>query len=624
MAADDPTFFLKLASMNLERGEEEVALTCLESASARAPTPEQKARVEEAARTILELAERRGADPLVTRARALLEPRSSPGQPGPAPVPTSSPDTVDLVRRLLVSPELVDRLKSVVGRGAGEVSVAAPSSMPIASIVVRLLAADLELSRTAEVALGLVVEATRADRGFLILERGVMRSFTSTGGLERPPQASEGVLREVARTKRSVLVMEASDDPRFSGRTSIQDLRVRSVLCVPILEPGDGGFLGSIYLDAPSGGSRFGETERELAESLAAAIAPALRNACRFEVTRLEAARLERSFAEAKRTEAAPRLLGESVAIKELEKLMDRVARGEHTVLIEGESGSGKELVARNLHARSDRASGPFIAENVGALASSIVEAELFGHAKGAFTGAERSRPGLFQLAHGGTLFLDEVGEMSEDVQRKLLRVLQERTVRPVGGSSEIAVDVRVLAATHRNIFEMAQEGRFREDLYYRLGVVKLRVPPLRERVEDVPLLLRHFVELAARKLSTAVPPLSAALIARASRHSWPGNVRELEAFATRLVLEGPEAPLASGPERAVVNQQGLEIDLRLGSGEPFTFRAARDAFDRAYLALVLKRFGGNVSAAASALELSRSYASELVKRFELKAKASD
>jgi two-component system NtrC family response regulator len=227
-------------------------------------------------------------------------------------------------------------------------------------------------------------------------------------------------------------------------------------------------------------------------------------------------------------------LVAASAPMRALLEVADRVAASEATVLITGESGTGKELVARRLHARSPRADGPFVTVNCAAVPAGLLESELFGHVRGAFTGADRDRPGRFREAHGGTLFLDEVAEIPPALQVKLLRVLQERTVDVLGRDRPQAVDVRVLAATNRDLAAEIREGRLREDLYYRLNVVELHVPALRERPDDLEPLVRHFVERAAPGRELAV---TAELVAELTRRSWPGNVRELENACERLVV---------------------------------------------------------------------------------------
>jgi len=255
-------------------------------------------------------------------------------------------------------------------------------------------------------------------------------------------------------------------------------------------------------------------------------------------------------------------MVAESEALRRVLDVVRRAAKSDATVLITGESGTGKELVARAVHVQSDRVGGPFVAVNCKALAAGVLESELFGHERGAFTGAERARPGLFERAHGGTLFLDEIGETAPDFQAKLLRVLQERKATRVGGSEERALDFRVVAATNRDLKREVEAGRFREDLYFRLAVIPIQLPPLRERREDVLALARHFF---VRAVAERRPPLegwSDEVEAFLLRHPWPGNARELENAIERgvalargprielqdLLLDGESAPTAAAP----------------------------------------------------------------------------
>lgn len=230
-------------------------------------------------------------------------------------------------------------------------------------------------------------------------------------------------------------------------------------------------------------------------------------------------------------------IVGTSLPIQRLAGMVSRVAAADATVLIEGESGTGKELVARAIHAESARASHPFVGINCAALPETLLESELFGHVKGAFTGAVAAKKGLFEEASQGTLFLDEIGDTPPPIQAKLLRVLQEREIRRVGSTSPIRIDVRLLAATNRRLEDLVREGRFREDLYYRLNVVALRIPPLRERREDIPLLAAHFLTRSAKRHSRTVPTLSPEAMALLLDHHWPGNVREMENAIERAVL---------------------------------------------------------------------------------------
>ncbi len=237
------------------------------------------------------------------------------------------------------------------------------------------------------------------------------------------------------------------------------------------------------------------------------------------------------------RTHARQRvLIGASAAMQRVYDLMAQIAAARTSVLVCGESGTGKELVARGIHELSERRDKPFVAVNCGAIPENLLESELFGHVKGAFTGAVQNKPGLFEVAHGGTLFLDEVGELPATLQVKLLRAIQEKTIRRVGGNADATVDMRIVTATNRDLHAESQAGRFREDLYYRLNVIQITLPPLRERMEDVPLLVQHFVEKFARDQGKPVCRFSDAALARVLAYDFPGNVRELENTVERAV----------------------------------------------------------------------------------------
>ncbi|HET7275753.1 MAG TPA: sigma-54 dependent transcriptional regulator [Longimicrobiaceae bacterium] len=325
-----------------------------------------------------------------------------------------------------------------------------------------------------------------------------------------------------------------------------------------------------------------------------------IRKAEEREQLRLEVRRLR---AEAHATEEFESVIGHSPAFREVLDVAARVAPYPTTVLITGESGTGKEAVARAIHRSSPRRGHPFVAVNCGAIPEHLLESELFGHEKGAFTGADRAREGLIVQAHTGTLFLDEVGELPQSLQVKLLRALQERTVRAVGASEEVDVDVRVLAATSRDLVEEVAEGRFRDDLYYRINVIHLHLPPLRARPEDVRILAEHFLKLHSERLGIDTGPLPRELIPILSRYSWPGNVRELENVLERaLVLSGgnldeaslpPHVCNATPPFAIPENSDDLSVKRRLPALE-------RDLIGRA-----LAQTKGNRTKAAEILELS-------------------
>ncbi len=230
-------------------------------------------------------------------------------------------------------------------------------------------------------------------------------------------------------------------------------------------------------------------------------------------------------------------IIGKSASMRRVFALIEKVADTDSTVLILGESGTGKELVARAIHAASDRREGPFVPVNCGAIPEELLESELFGHEKGAFTGAIKTRIGRFELAHGGTIFLDEIAEMSPKLQVKLLRALQERAFERVGGTRSIRVDIRVIAATNKDLEKEVREGRFREDLYYRLNVIPIKLPPLRERVEDIPLLVEHFLARFSQRKKREIKGITKEALECLMRHDWPGNVRELENVIERMVI---------------------------------------------------------------------------------------
>ncbi|HUK65460.1 MAG TPA: sigma-54 dependent transcriptional regulator [Anaeromyxobacteraceae bacterium] len=294
-------------------------------------------------------------------------------------------------------------------------------------------------------------------------------------------------------------------------------------------------------------------------------------------------------------------VVGRSEAMLQVYKTAARVAATDATVLIEGESGTGKELVARAIHAASPRARGPFVAVDCGAIAEGVLESELFGHARGAFTGAQASRRGLFEEATHGTLFLDEIGDVGPNLQARLLRALQEGTVRRVGTNEAIAVDVRVVAASNRDLAQAVKEGRFREDLFYRLNVVNIRIPPLRERREDIPLLAEHFAAKHGRPEGATVSPAARDLLVA---YDWPGNVRELENVVARALALNPSGVIL--PEDVPEHLRGSRPAPTGGASFFANDRPPLAELDRRYASQVLRETGGNKTRAAEILGIDR------------------
>ncbi|MDY7093319.1 MAG: sigma-54 dependent transcriptional regulator [Acidobacteriota bacterium] len=286
-------------------------------------------------------------------------------------------------------------------------------------------------------------------------------------------------------------------------------------------------------------------------------------------------------------------IIGKSQRMQAIFKIIERVARTPSTVMVHGESGTGKELIARAIHFSSPRSGKRFLSLNCGALPENLLESELFGHERGAFTGAVKDKKGLFQEADGGTLFLDEIGEMSQVMQVKLLRVLQEKTLRRVGGSREESVDVRIITATNRNLQEMVAEGEFREDLFYRINVIPIELPPLRQRREDIPLLVDHFLKQYAEEMGVEVPQISVEAMRVLEAYNWPGNVRELEnmiertmALSTSGMITSKDLPVhlvtnrgGTGPELIDLPEDGLDLEAYL---EEIRSQLMRQALERA------------------------------------------
>jgi two-component system response regulator AtoC len=312
-------------------------------------------------------------------------------------------------------------------------------------------------------------------------------------------------------------------------------------------------------------------------------------------------------------------MVGQSKGMQELFRLSEKVARYDTTVLITGESGTGKELVARGIHFAGQRVDRPWIPVNCGSIPENLIESELFGYRKGAFTGANKDRPGLFREADGGTIFLDEIGELPLAMQVKLLRVLQEGEVRPIGGESSFDVDVRVIAATARNLEDEVQNGRFREDLYYRLNVMQLELPPLRQRGEDIPLLVNLFLERFNKSLNTEIQGVSPQAMALLLAHTWPGNVRELENVIQRAVVlcDGDMLDVAALPEQMISGERRDTAIEHILQGE--SLKAARKALEKIMIRKALRKTDGNRTRAARMLEISHPSLLSKIKTYGIK-----
>jgi DNA-binding NtrC family response regulator len=327
--------------------------------------------------------------------------------------------------------------------------------------------------------------------------------------------------------------------------------------------------------------------------------------------------RLERRL----RSDGLEAIVGESAAMREIFRLVEKIAPTSSTVLIRGESGTGKELVARAIHARSSRAAKPFSAINCAAIPENLLESELFGHERGSFTGAEARKTGLFEAANGSTLFLDEIGDLSQPLQGKILRVLQEKEIKRVGGTETIEVDVRVVAATNRDLEAMMKAGQFREDLFYRLNVIPVLLPPLRERPSDIPALVQRFLDKANASHGTAIASIEPAAMDLLARHAWPGNVRQLESVMERAVL------LCEG---AAIRPGDLPVEIRLRtepSVRPYGFDIPADGIDieeleRQLIVQAMEKSGWIIAKAARLLGLTYRTLQYRLEKFGIKKPA--
>lgn len=388
----------------------------------------------------------------------------------------------------------------------------------------------------------LLAEILRSVADILPLERGAiwigssgrlqpgafLRRSLDGAANQDPFEVSSALIDRVLRSEAGILVRDVARESTLRERTSVLESPTVSAAAVPLLA--EGTARGVLYLDSARKDA-FTPEDLELLLGLAFPAALALRNAESYSRTEREAVRLRREIL------SGQRIVGQSAAIEEVLGQIRKIAPTEATVLIQGETGTGKELIARELHSQSKRSRGPFVAVNCAALSPGLLESELFGHRKGAFTGAVRDAPGQFRLADGGTLLLDEVGELPLDLQSKLLRALEEREVRPVGGDEPVPVDLRILAATNRDLKASIGEGVFREDLYFRLGVVRLRIPPLRERAGDIRHLVDHFLAEAGRRRGGGPSRVEEGGLAMLEAYDWPGNIRELRNVIERASI---------------------------------------------------------------------------------------
>ena len=462
-----------------------------------------------------------------------------------------------------------------------------------------------DIDELLEPMLDAVIEVTGAEKGLILLNDDAFTGEKKRAAVSQPPGATEAppgqrirasrnvrreaiadasgaisdsIVRKVIETGRAVIVSDALSDSQFKTSESVLALRLSSVMCAPLVSQGH--VQGVLYVGNDRVKGLFDRNQLDVLSIFASQASLLLQNALLLNALRADKEKLVAELKDKRFGE----IIGACPSMLEVFRKLQKVATTDISVLITGETGTGKELIAREIHRRSNRATGPFVVINCGAIPENLIESELFGHVKGAFTGAVASRPGKFQAANGGTLFLDEIGELPLNLQVKLLRALQERVVFRVGDSKPEKVDIRVVAATNRVLEEEIRAGRFREDLYYRLNVVNIYLPPLRERGDDVLILAKALLSKHAEELGSHVQGFTPQALAAIKKHPWPGNIRQLENRIKKALVLCDKSLL--GPE---------DLDLGKEAESPILpLEKAKEEFQRRYVLEILERNNGN------------------------------
>ncbi|HXY49711.1 MAG TPA: sigma 54-interacting transcriptional regulator [Terriglobales bacterium] len=461
--------------------------------------------------------------------------------------------------------------------------------------------------------LGMVLDLVPADRGAILQFEADGQEFSSAVGWDRvrgpqyPVRVSRSVVRSIMRERAGLLSNHTKIDQFRPDSDSSSDPPVYSLLCVPLQASQE--IVGAIYLDSQNPAHRFEQRHLELITAVAAMASLALHNLRQLEELEEENRDLRRQVL------VEHNMIGAGPRMQEVYEFIRRVAPSHSTVLLEGESGTGKEMVARAIHRNSPRAERPFVAVNCAAITETLLESELFGHEKGAFTGAGERKKGKVEAADGGTLFLDEIGELAPALQAKLLRVLQEREVERVGGTKPVRVDVRFIAATNRCLADAVHAGGFRADLYYRLNVIALTMPSLRDRREDIPALAEYFVTRASRVSGARPKRLSAEARQCLLDYDWPGNVRELENAIEHAMILGSTDTIAPDDLPEAITEAGVVPSATLAS-----FHEAVKERKRQVILHALQQANGNYLEAARSLHLHPNSLLRLIRTLDLKA----
>ncbi|RKY24393.1 MAG: sigma-54-dependent Fis family transcriptional regulator [Planctomycetota bacterium] len=510
---------------------------------------------------------------------------------------------------------------------------------------------QLDLKKLLETILDGAIEVTGAERGFIIIEEDeamkvkVARNIRKEEIAKARQEISLSIIKEVRKKGVPVISDSAVDDKRFREAASVHGLNLRSIICIPLKARDE--MLGLVYLDNRFESGAFADADLRILQAFCNHASTALENARLYERLRRQSERLaevnrelEGTVAEQTRELAivekgAPAarplkydygsIVGRSEPMLDVLRLLDRITDSLVPVLIQGDSGTGKELVARAIHFNGPLKKQKFVTENCAAVPDTLLESELFGYVKGSFTGADRDRKGLFEIADGGTLFLDEVADMSPEMQSKLLRAVDKGEIRPVGGKETRKVKVRIIAATNKDLKKRVEQNLFREDLYYRLNVVRVNLPPLRKRREDIPLLIDHFLTKTAKENKEGKRRIDRKCIALMTEYDWPGNVRELENEIRRLVALSRDTitpPLLSeairegGPHAGV---PAADIDDVEHSGLKAVVQRAVAAVEKDAIEKMLAKSGGKKIETARRLGISRPTLDAKIEAYDIK-----
>ncbi|MBI3268896.1 MAG: sigma 54-interacting transcriptional regulator [Planctomycetes bacterium] len=515
------------------------------------------------------------------------------------------------------------------------------------------------LKKLLEMIMDTVIQLTTAERGFMILLEGEAMNFRVARNFDREPiknpefKISHSLAEGVVKTGKAILTADAQSDDRFEAFVSVSGLKLRSVLCIPFKVKQQ--VLGCVYIDNRFEGGVFTEETLHLLEAFADQAAIAIENARLLEenikkqeelrrskeqvekLNRLLEEKVEQQSVELKevkedlkreRSELALKydytnIVGRCAKMRDVFAVLDRVTDTDVPVLVEGESGTGKELVARAIHFNGPRKNFRFVSENCAAIPETLLESELFGYMRGAFTGANQDKKGLFELAHQGTLFLDEIGDTSLEMQKKLLRALQEGEIRRVGGKDVVKVDVRIVSASNKDLKELIKQAKFREDLFYRLNVIKVKLPPLRERKEDIPLLVDHFGDSIARESGQPKRNMDREALRLLMAYDWPGNVRELENEVRRAVALSDQKILPEVLKEEIRQKEGTGA-LGNVSGKPLkdVVREAVERLEKEVILRVLTDVKWVKTEAARVLGISRPTLDAKIEAYQLERQA--